>query len=281
MKVTIVGHGFVGKAIENGLNNNVQTLIIDPIYKKEISEIISFNPEVIFISVPTPMRKDGDQDLTILKKVIEEIVSIGTNAEVVIKSTVLPNNISIIEKMIPSIVYNPEFLTEKNAFEDFINADLNVFGGNEKNVSKIVSFYKNNTKCLLNDYIVTDLVSASLIKYTINTFLASKVIFFNELQKLFNKSGTTETWENFIKAISLDSRIGKSHMKVPGPDGRYGFGGACFPKDSQALYQYSLSQEEPLHMLKKVIDLNNKIRSSYDSINDREIDQNITFSTKE
>ena len=100
MKVTIVGHGFVGKAIENGLNNNVQTLIIDPIYKKEISEIISFNPEVIFISVPTPMRKDGDQDLTILKKVIEEIVSIGTNAEVVIKSTVLPNNISIIEKMI-------------------------------------------------------------------------------------------------------------------------------------------------------------------------------------
>ena len=116
-----------------------------------------------------------------------------------------------------------------------------------------------------------------LSKYTINSYLASKVMFFNEVHNLFKKSGTDENWENFIDAVSSDSRIGRSHMKVPGPDGRYGFGGACFPKDTQALYNYSLDEESPLKILKKVIDLNNHIRGSYESETDRENEQNINF----
>ncbi len=281
MKVSIIGHGFVGKALENGLNDEVKTLIIDPIYKNKISDICSFNSDVVFICVPTPMRDNGDQDLNILNEVIDDINKIKINAEIVIKSTVLPSNITNIKKLIPNVIYNPEFLTESSANEDFINAELIVLGGNNKNVSKISSFYKDHTKCVSNNIIHTDLITASLIKYTINSFLASKVIFFNELNSLFKKSGTNESWENFIKAISSDSRIGKSHMQVPGPDGRYGFGGACFPKDSQALYQYSTSLESPLHILKKVIDINNNIRSSYDSATNREHQQNIKFLTKE
>ena len=281
MRVSIIGHGFVGKALENGLNENVETLIVDPIYQNKISDISSFNSEVVFICVPTPMKDDGDQDLNILNSVIEDINKLKINAEIILKSTVLPSNIENIEKLIPRIIYNPEFLTERSANEDFINAEFIVLGGNNKNVSKISSFYKNHTKCLSNNIIHTDLISASLIKYTINSFLASKVMFFNELNSLFKKSGTDESWENFIQAVSLDSRIGKSHMQVPGPDGRYGFGGSCFPKDSQAIYKYSLSLNSPLNILKKVIDLNNSIRSSYDSSTNREKEQNIKFQTKE
>ena len=281
MRVSIIGHGFVGKALENGLNENVETLIVDPIYQNKISDISLFNSEVIFICVPTPMKDDGDQDLNILNSVIEDIDKLKINAEIILKSTVLPSNIENIEKLIPRIIYNPEFLTERSANEDFINAEFIVLGGNNKNVSKISSFYKNHTKCLSNNIIHTDLISASLIKYTINSFLASKVMFFNELNSLFKKSGTDESWENFIQAVSSDSRIGKSHMQVPGPDGRYGFGGSCFPKDSQAIYKYSLSLNSPLNILKKVIDLNNSIRSSYDSSTNREKEQNIKFQTKE
>ena len=158
-----------------------------------------------------------------------------------------------------------------------MNADLIVLGGNKNILKKANNFYINHTKCDTQNVILTDLVSASLIKYTINSYLASKVMFFNELHNLFNLSGTDESWENFIQAVSLDSRIGKSHMQVPGPDGRYGFGGACFPKDTKALYEYSLSLKSPLHILKKIIDLNNDIRGSYKSATDRENDQNINF----
>ena len=277
MKVSIIGHGFVGKALENALNNSVETLIIDPIYKNKISDITLFEPDYIFICVPTPMADGGNQDLSILDEVIHEIKVLDVNSEIILKSTVLPNNITIIEELIPNIIYNPEFLTEKNSFEDFINGDLIVLGSRNKNFKKISSFYKNYTKCTTKNFILTDLIAASLIKYTINSYLASKVMFFNEVHNLFKKSGTDENWENFIDAVSSDSRIGRSHMKVPGPDGRYGFGGACFPKDTQALYNYSLDEESPLKILKKVIDLNNHIRGSYESETERENEQNINF----
>lgn len=277
MKVSIIGHGFVGKALENALNNSVETLIIDPIYKNKISDITLFKPDYIFICVPTPMADGGNQDLSILDEVIHEIKVLDVNSEIILKSTVLPNNITIIEELIPNIIYNPEFLTEKNSFEDFINGDLIVLGSRNKNFKKISSFYKNYTKCTTKNFILTDLIAASLIKYTINSYLASKVMFFNEVHNLFKKSGTDENWENFIDAVSSDSRIGRSHMKVPGPDGRYGFGGACFPKDTQALYNYSLDEESPLKILKKVIDLNNHIRGSYESETERENEQNINF----
>ena len=138
-------------------------------------------------------NENNDQDLKILYKVIIEIKGLSLNSEVILKSTVLPNSILDIQKHIPNIVYNPEFLTEANAFEDFMNADLIVLGGNKNIVKKANNFYINQTKCDTQNVILTDLVSASLIKYTINSYLASKVMFFNELHNLFNLSGTDES----------------------------------------------------------------------------------------
>ena len=204
MKVSIIGHGFVGKALEFGLNDDIDALIIDPIYSNEITDIASFKPKFIFICVPTPMHDDKDQDLSILNKVISDINKLEIDAEIILKSTVLPNNIFEIQSSIPNIVYNPEFLTENNAFDDFINSDLIVLGGEKENVDKVSSFYTNSTKCISQNIIHTDLISASLIKYSINSFLASKVIFFNELHNLFKHSGTEESWANFISPVCSD-----------------------------------------------------------------------------
>ena len=76
--------------------------------------------------------------------------------------------------------------------------------------------------------------------------------------------------------ISKDTRIGNSHMSVPGHDGKYGFGGACLPKDSNALYKYSNQKGTKLSLLKKAIDINNKIRKKYKT-DTREKEQNIKF----
>ena len=96
-----------------------------------------------------------------------------------------------------------------------------------------MNLYENHSICKTLNFLEMDSKSASLIKYTINSFLASKVIFFNQIKDVFNSSSIEIDWDYFIDCISNDTRIGNSHMMVPGPDGKNGFGGACFPKICQ------------------------------------------------
>ena len=278
MKVAIIGYGFVGKALHNGLKNSEEVLLVDPKLNTNINDLKAFKPDTIFICVPTPMNDDGSQDASILENVINELNSLPESTLIVLKSTVLPSNIARIEIKIPNIVYNPEFLRENFANEDFINADLIIFGGNNDAANKkLADFYRKYTKCINTNYQFTDLISATLVKYSINTFLSTKVIFFNELFEVFSNSGAIDNWENFIKIINNDKRIGNSHMQVPGPDGKLGFGGACFPKDTKALLQFSKDIGKPLHLLEKCISVNNNIRSQYKYVSRREAEQNINF----
>ena len=188
MNIAIIGCGFVGNALEKALHKSVNLLKIDPIYNNEVSDISIFNPDIIFICVPTPMSSDADQDISILQSVLSQIKVCGIEALIVLKSTVLPNHLNSISDEHNDFVYNPEFLTEKNANEDFINSPLIVFGGNSQSADKLANFYDVHTKCKSKKYYYTDAISASLIKYTINSFLATKVIFFNELHNLFCNS---------------------------------------------------------------------------------------------
>ena len=112
-----------------------------------------------------------------------------------------------------------KFLREKSANEDFINSKLILFGGEKPYLDLLANFYDSFTRCINKEYQYTDLISASLVKYSINSFLATKVIFFNELKSLFDIS-TDEDWQNFIDILSKDDRLGCSHMNVPGHDGR-------------------------------------------------------------
>tara|TARA_B100000900_G_scaffold414147_1_gene439992 strand:- start:15 stop:857 length:843 start_codon:yes stop_codon:yes gene_type:complete len=277
MKIGIIGYGFVGKALEAGLNEDVELLKIDPKLHTKITDLENFKPNVIFICVPTPMNDDFSQDISILQNVIKQLKILNLQSLIVIKSTVLPKHIIEIDKQISEFIYNPEFLREKHANQDFIESKLIVFGENNTSAKRLEEIYRDHSKCICTDYIYTDAIAASLIKYTINSFLATKVTFFNELHSLFNQSGTSESWDNFILAIANDSRIGNSHMQVPGHDGRLGFGGACLPKDSSAFNIYSEEVGEPLSLLKKVIETNNKIRAEYNVKTTRELEQNIKY----
>ena len=138
MKIGIIGHGFVGEALSKGLKNDVEIFKVDPKLKTSIEDLKEFNPETIFICVPTPMYNDGIQDISILKQVAKDLKKNNLNSLVVLKSTVHPANINDIKKIIPSLVYNPEFLREKHAYEDFINSNLIVFGGKKESSKKLV-----------------------------------------------------------------------------------------------------------------------------------------------
>ena len=280
MKVAIIGYGFVGKALKNALKNNVEIFIVDPKLSTDTNDLKNFDPDIVFVCVPTPMNDDGTQNIQILESIVNKLYKFNNSALIVLKSTVLPSYLSEIAKKIPKIVYNPEFLREDFSNEDFINSKLIIFGGNELSTKNLGRFYRNHTKCIHTEYQFTDLISASLIKYSINTFLSTKVIFFNELYKIFNNSNPNESWENFIKIMTIDPRIGDSHMQVPGHDGKLGFGGACFPKDTNALLEYSKKVDAPFQLLNKSIEINNEIRNQYNNLSDREIEQNINFKSK-
>ena len=105
-----------------------------------------------------------------------------------------------------------------------------IFGGDRNISSQVSNAYLRHSRCKTKEHIFTDLKTASLIKYSINTFLASKVIFFNELHSIYEKLGVKDSWESVVNIISRDSRVGDSHMDVPGHDGKERFWWCMFPK---------------------------------------------------
>ncbi|MDC1443571.1 hypothetical protein N8448_02865 [Gammaproteobacteria bacterium] len=276
-KIGIIGKGFVGTAVDYGFNKDVTKFIVDPRLGTSINELKYFDPEFIFICVPTPMNDDGTQDDTIITSVFNEISSLFSNTTLIIKSTVLPDSLTKLSMIYTKCVYNPEFLREKTAKEDFIKSENLILGGMNSDVENVASLYANHTECTIKNVYKTDLISASLVKYSINTFLASKVIFFNQLFSIFENSNSKESWENFIQMVASDSRIGDSHMSVPGHDGRLGFGGACFPKDTSALLKLSNKLESEFTLLKEVIRVNNNIRVKYSNLEKREKEQGVNF----
>ena len=277
IKIGIIGYGFVGKATANGFNKDVEKAIIDPKKKTTVSDLKNFNPDICFICVPTPMSKEGSIDSSIVESVVKEIKLNCPKTLIVIKSTVIPKVLAELEEINKNIIYNPEFLREKHADYDFKNSPMLIFGG-KKNKAKLVSeIFKKHSKCKTNKHIFLDLKSASLVKYAINNYLATKVVFFNELWTTFHKMGVKDNWKKITDTIAYDSRVGNSHMDVPGHDGKLGFGGACFPKDIAAFISFSNDIGSNSELLKSVGRINNKIRKQYEDLDEREKEQNITY----
>ena len=203
MKVAIVGYGFVGKALHNALTEDVKIIIIDPILGTSIDEIVSFQPQFVFLTLPTPMKKDGGQDISIIKKTFKELSDFKIRSNIVLKSTVTPDNLLYLSKSM-DFIYNPEFLREKSAKADFINGKIIIFGGSNKLCEEASNFYSSYTLCKEKEHFITDIVTASLVKYTVNSFLATKVIFFNQLRSLLDLSDSDESWENFSSSTSCN-----------------------------------------------------------------------------
>ena len=120
LKLGIVGHGFVGKATDWGFNKRITKFIVDPLLNNSVRDLKDFEPEIIFICVPTPMSDDGSQDSSIIEEVVRDLIVYCPNAIKVVKSTVLPSLLGELHKLDSKLVYNPEFLREKHANLDFV-----------------------------------------------------------------------------------------------------------------------------------------------------------------
>jgi len=236
ISVGIIGLGYVGSSVNLLMKNNYDVKIFDMDSSKKthnIDEVHACN--VVFICVPTPMKSNGEQDLSAVYKTLENF---NKNTIYVLKSTVVPNTTNSIKEKYPDIkiVFNPEFLTEKNWEKDTLNPDRVIIGG-ENNIVKIIhnmylTIFPNSTP-IYN----MGSTEAELVKYMSNSFLATKVSFMNEFKEISDYFKLN--WENIVTGFSSDPRIGSSHTKVPGPDGKYGYGGTCFPKDVNAIISFA------------------------------------------
>ena len=261
--IGIIGRGFVGSAVSNGFSN-IDQYVVDPRISEDntIDKLVSeFDPPLTFICVPTPPLEDGSIDVSIVEDVLEQLDNACYKGIVVVKSTIIPDYLHVFKKSYKlKIVNNPEFLTESNASKDFINPNMQVLGGKFKDCVIVEKAYNRYSDVRVVPTFKVDLSTASLIKYSINSWLATKVVFFNELQNLQKASSSMVSWNQFTDMLTRDPRIGDSHMKVPGPDGEYGFGGHCFPKDTEALIHYAQSKNIKLSLLEKAVSKNKKIR---------------------
>ena len=278
LNLLIVGHGFVGQAVDYGFSGpNVYKTIVDPKYPDgpKLEELSLGWYDLIFVCVPTPFGSDGRIDSSILDRVMKTLRGGATihDNTIAIKSTVTPDVLAKFTHH--GVVYNPEFLTEKSANEQFINPQFHVFGGMPEDVERLNRYYEKYSLCNPCPVYKMGMKEASMVKYTINSFLAMKVTFFNQMYDLARSNGID--FNAVIKTVGEDSRIGHSHTKVPGFDGKQGFGGACFPKDVAALIKYS---DESLTLLQQALIINNSYRAQYER-DEREVAQNITYTQKD
>ena len=264
-KIAIVGLGFVGSAVAYGFHHpHIIQQHIDPKLGNEIMDI-DVGTDFVFVCVPTPM-----DDFSIVREVMEEILSNDIGGTIILKSTVPPN---ILEEMThPDVVYNPEFLTEKSAQEQFIDPPFHILGGADMATEDVQLLYEHYSLCNPAPFLHMTMEEASLVKYTINSFLATKVTFFNQMFDLCSQFDANPSV--VFNAVGMDDRIGFGHTKVPGFDSKRGFGGACFPKDTKAIID--VAGEGVLSIIEEVIKTNNNYRSRYE-LDDREKEQNIVY----
>ncbi len=261
-KIGIIGYGMVGQAVQYGFSNE-EIHIYDKYKESEPLKEVVEKSDYIFICLPTPVK--GDQsgiDLTIVNSIINKVVSIskGTDKIIIIKSTVVPGTTKkFIQKYKESLFcFNPEFLTERAFLQDFVNADRIIVGSENSLVfRRISSLYQ---KIMPNVPIFqTDTTSAEMVKYMTNCFLATKVIFANEMYEICQKLGVK--YEEIKKMIVADSRIFDSHLDVTA---LRGFGGKCLPKDLLALVALAKKKNVDTKILDAVWSKNLKIRKVYD-----------------
>ena len=273
IKMAVVGHGFVGSAVDYGFpDSNCNKTIIDPKYGTKVSDLAD-DIELAFVCVPTPMGKDASIDASILVTAVNDLLTYTTGM-IVIKSTVIPSIVGELAKN-PRIIYNPEFLTEKAANEDFVNPIMHVFGGTSENTEKLEKIYTKYSSCKPCPVYHMTAEEASFVKYGMNSFLASKVLWFNQFHDIIDQHGGN--YATIIKAIGTDTRIGSSHTMVPGHDGRKGYGSACFAKDVPAFIKFAESIGKDFTVLKEVAIVNQNIRTSYGEPLPREKEQHVRF----
>ncbi len=263
MQIGIIGQGFVGNAVYQKFKEyyDVSTYDLDD-RKCNSSKNSIYGCDIIFLCLPTPMNKDGSCHTDIVKGELMNLNIFTEGKIIIIKSTIPPGTTKGWNDHFDnlSIVFNPEFLTEANAVKDYENQTRVILGGPRKSTTKLKPIFK---KPFPNaDIIKTDSTYAEMVKYITNSFLATKVSFANEMYQICE--GLDVDYDKVIEYATYDNRLGKSHWSVPGPDGDFGYGGHCFPKDVQALISVAENLGIFPEMLISTNEKNNDVRKNKD-----------------
>jgi UDPglucose 6-dehydrogenase len=264
-RIGIVGRGFVGGAMYENFKDCFEVAVWDSVEEKRtLNSFESFVDwsDIIFVCVPTPMKENGQCDVSIVEDVVAKIANLDRRKYVVIKSTVTPGTTERLAELHNMVIgFNPEFLTEANSYNDFRYQPLIILGSDNTGLGTVMAqlYYEFNAKVDNVAHVIQrSTKEAELFKYLANCFLATKVIFANEFKRLCDKSNVD--YGRIAEIAVLDKRLGHTHWRVPGPDGQYGFGGSCFPKDTSALLAYADEIGTTLWMLTEATYINEEIR---------------------
>jgi UDPglucose 6-dehydrogenase len=258
-KIGIIGLGFVGNAIKQAFWNEDQLVLVDNDRTRgrdPFQDLVQCDG--VFICVPTPQDDDGTCDTTILEDILAKLEIIKFEGVIISKCTAPPDTYTRLNNKYPNLVHAPEFLTAANAARDYANGKFAIIGGRIKAYRDLAESVIKETQGGLEHIHHCTISEASLAKYAINTFMATKVTFMNELYSLAKASDCD--YNQIAKMIKSDVRIGNSHMQVPGPDGSFGFAGACFPKDTNALLKFAESKDVQMNVLDAAVKKNTLLR---------------------
>jgi UDPglucose 6-dehydrogenase len=284
--VAVIGQGFVGGSLTTVLSERgVDVYAFDKSgkyvqgalpshgdvvagYPNSIAELIHDNEDgatpnfsnIYFVCVPTPMFEDGAADISIVESVLTELSLIPGERIAVVKSTVPPGSTDEWNKKFSNtglkVVFNPEFLTERSALSDMRNQSMVIIGGDVMRTNRVEEVFSATFPNV--PIIKTTAKTAEMVKYTINNFFSVKVAFANEVYQICEALGVD--YDKVIEYATYDRRMEKTHWKVPGPDGHFGYGGHCFPKDINAMIKVAESLGVDAKMLRSAWEKNLQIR---------------------
>jgi len=227
-------------------------------FSTDLAEIVR-ESLVVFIAVGTPQGNDGRADLSFVRDVAKTIAQhLNSYKVVVTKSTVPAGTGKMIRQIIEenmgeahpfSVASNPEFLREGSAIEDFMRPNRVVLGTEDEQSTAILEDLYRPLYLIETPIVTTDVLTAEMIKYASNAFLATKISFINEMADLCEKVGADV--HGVAKGMGLDRRIGPKFLH-PGP----GYGGSCFPKDTRAVVEVAKDNGADLRIVQAVIDVN-------------------------
>ena len=261
-KIGIIGQGFVGNAVYQKFKEYYEVLTYDLDETKCNSTFDKVAKcDYVFTCLPTPMNEDGSCNTDIVEGVIKQIDEIGWAKGIVVKSTIVPGTTQRWnDEYKTNIVFNPEFLTERNAVKDYENQNRIILGGPRPTTTYLKRIF---SKVFPKAHIIkTDSTHAEMVKYLTNTFLSVKVSFANEIYEMCDELDID--YDKVIEYATYDERLGKSHWNVPGHDGDRGFGGHCFPKDLSALIKLSYELVTCNNVLVSAQETNNQVRTNRD-----------------
>ena len=245
--VCLIGCGVVGNAMKTWLehcNCNVKVLVSDPV-KGYCCNLQDPSIDAYFIQIHVPTLQNGKQDISNLMQIVK---SLPEGKDIWIRTTILPSTLKQLKEINRKVHFMPEFLTERTAIEDFAKQTL-IFTGNIDLLKKIF---------IGREFIQMSSEEACLAKYAHNVFGSLKVTQFNCIYRLCAQAGLS--YNNVLSGVLVSKYINEVHTQVPGPDGKFGYGGKCFPKDIHAMCE-EFNGSEFSNLLSVIMQLNQHFRT--------------------